>query len=278
MSDILKVNRQNFSLAQIDPESNPGFAGKKLDGQATLKNREVELAELQERLYAASKGGAQNSVLLIVQGMDTSGKGGIMRHVVGQVDPQGVKIKAFKAPTETEKKEHFLARIERELPGPGIIGVFDRSHYEDVLIHRVHNWADPETLNRRYEEIREFEAKLLDRDITPIKVMLHISPEEQKTRLLERLDSPEKHWKFNPGDIDERAHWKKYLEAYELAIKETSTDAAPWYVIPANKKWFARLAVQDILIQTLRSINPQWPTADFDVEHERNRLLKQGEL
>lgn len=278
ISETIKVNPAKFSLSQINPDSNPGFNGNKIDGQEALKAKETELAELQERLYAASKGGSQESILLIVQGMDTSGKGGIMRHVVGQVDPQGVKIKAFKAPSEAEKKEHFLARIEREIPTPGLIGVFDRSHYEDVLIHRVHGWADTETINRRYAEIRDFEAKLIANNITPIKVMLHISPDEQQARLLERLDSPEKHWKFNPGDIDERAHWEKYMEAYEMAIKETGTENAPWYVVPANKKWFARLAVQDILIQTLRSLNPQWPPANFDVTHERARLLNQGEL
>lgn len=269
----LRVMADDFSLTSIDPRSTPGFDGGKSDGEEALAAGAEELSDLQERLYAASRAGGRRAVLLIVQGMDTAGKGGIMRHVVGQVDPQGVRIKAFKKPTEEELRHDFLWRIRKELPEPGYIGVFDRSQYEDVLIHRVHGWADQAELDRRYAAIVDFEQELADSGILPLKVMLHISHQEQGERLLERLDRSDKHWKFNPTDIDERRHWPAYQEAYELAVQRTSTAAAPWHVVPADRKWFARLAVQSILLEALRGMDPQWPAADFDVAVERERLL-----
>lgn len=269
----LRVAGPDFTLADHDPHATPGFDGDKKDGQEALAAYADELSDLQERLFAASRAGDQRAVLLIVQGMDTSGKGGIMRHVVGQVDPQGVRIKAFKKPTDEELAHDFLWRIRKEVPEPGIIGVFDRSQYEDVLIHRVHGWADEPELERRYRAIAEFEQELIDAGIVPLKVMLHVSHREQGERLLERLDRPDKHWKFNPGDIDERQHWDAYAEAYELAVQRTATDAAPWHVVPADRKWYARLAVQSILLEALRALDPQWPEADFDVAAERERLL-----
>lgn len=269
----LRVMADDFSLTSIDPRSTPGFDGGKSDGEEALAAGAEQLSDLQERLYAASRAGGRRAVLLIVQGMDTAGKGGIMRHVVGQVDPQGVRIKAFKKPTEEELRHDFLWRIRKELPEPGYIGVFDRSQYEDVLIHRVHGWADQAELDRRYAAIVDFEQELADSGILPLKVMLHISHQEQGERLLERLDRSDKHWKFNPTDIDERRHWPAYQEAYELAVHRTSTAAAPWHVVPADRKWFARLAVQSILLEALRGMDPQWPAADFDVAVERERLL-----
>jgi PPK2 family polyphosphate:nucleotide phosphotransferase len=204
--------------------------------------------------------------------MDTSGKGGIMRHVVGEMDPQGVKYTAFKAPTAAEKRHHFLWRIRKALPGPGQVGVFDRSHYEDVLIVRVRDLVPREVWRHRYTEINEFEKEAADSGTTIVKVMLHISSEEQKARLAQRLERPDKHWKWNPSDIDERRHWPDYQAAYQDAVTECSTDAAPWFVVPADRKWYARLAVSQLVLEHLRALEPQWPKADFDVEAEKERL------
>jgi PPK2 family polyphosphate:nucleotide phosphotransferase len=205
--------------------------------------------------------------------MDTSGKGGTLRHTVGLVDPQGVKITSFKAPTEEEREHDFLWRVEKAAPAPGFIGVFDRSHYEDVLIARVHQLAPPEEIERRYGAINDFEQRLADQGTTIVKCMLHISAGEQKERLLARLDDPTKHWKFNPGDIDERARWAEYRAAYEVALERTNTEAAPWHVIPADKKWYRNLAIGDLLLDALRGLDLQWPAADFDVAEQRQRLL-----
>ena len=260
-------------VTELDPRATPGFEGKKDDGKAVLAERDSALDELQERLYAAHHGQeGGRSVLLVVQGMDTSGKGGIMRHVVGNVDPQGVDIAAFKAPTPAEKRHDFLWRIRKRTPAPGMIGVFDRSHYEDVLIHRVHGWADAKELRERYTAINAFERELTEAGTTIVKVMLHISRQEQGERLMERLERPDKHWKFNPGDVDERHHWDSYMEAYTRALRATSTVAAPWTVIPADRKWYARIAVQQLLLDALEGIDPQWPAAEFDVAEQTERL------
>ncbi|MCH1882134.1 PPK2 family polyphosphate kinase [Agrococcus sp. ARC_14] len=277
ITDALRITR-SVRLAEVDPASTPGFAGDKAGGAAALVAGAERLAELQERLFAASKAGSDRSVLLMVQGMDTSGKGGIMRHVIGQVDPQGVRITAFKAPTAEERKHDFLWRIERALPTPGTIGVFDRSHYEDVLIHRVQELSPADEIQERYGKIVEFERSIAERGIRLVKVMLHISPEEQGARLLERLDRPDKHWKYNPGDVDEREHWDEYMEAYQVAINRTARAAAPWHVVPADRKWYARLAVGELLLEALDEIDPQWPAAEFDVAVERERLLATGRM
>ncbi|MFX0539929.1 PPK2 family polyphosphate kinase [Ornithinimicrobium sp. Y1847] len=273
-TDALKVS-EGFVLADLDTRATPAFDGKKKDGQAALADYDDELSTLQEKMYAASVGGdSRRRVLLVVQGMDTSGKGGIMRHVVGLVDPQGVQITAFKQPTAEELSHPFLWRIRKRLPEPGIIGVFDRSHYEDVLIVRVHDLVPPQQWARRYSTINDFEQGLVDDEVTVIKVMLHISSDEQKDRLARRLDRDDKHWKFNPGDIDERKHWPAYQEAYQEALERCSTDAAPWFVVPADRRWYARLAVQQLLLEHLRALDLGWPKADFDVEHEKERLAR----
>lgn len=259
-------------LRDLDPRATPGYDDGKKDGAQLLVDRADELSELQERLFAAERREGGKRVLLVIQGMDTAGKGGIVRHVVGQVDPQGVHLASFKAPTEEEQRHDFLWRIRRELPGPGIIGVFDRSHYEDILIHRVHGWADEAEIARRIRAIRDFEQELTDGGTTIIKLMLHISRKEQGERLMERLERPDKHWKFAPSDIDERGHWEDYLDAYNAALHETSTDAAPWHVIPADRKWYARIAAQQLLLDALRGIDPPWPRADFDVDEQTARL------
>ncbi|GAA1221232.1 hypothetical protein GCM10009655_21010 [Rhodoglobus aureus] len=273
MSTLTPVTA-DFELADIDPSSTPAFDGDKKDSEKALAKNAERLAELQERLFAESKFGGERRVLLVLQAMDTAGKGGILRHVIGGVDPQGVQIHAFKAPTDEEKSHDFLWRIRKELPKAGNIGVFDRSHYEDVLIHRVRGFSTPETVEERYGTIQEFEKELVAQGTTIIKVMLHISADEQKERLAERLDRPDKHWKYNPGDVDERLLWGEYQKAYEIALRRTTTENAPWYVIPANHKWYARWAVQQLLLEALEEIDPQWPAADYDVEAEKGRLAE----
>jgi PPK2 family polyphosphate:nucleotide phosphotransferase len=263
---------EGFELASLDPRSTPAFDGDKADGEDTLARLGPHLAELQERLYAESKAGGKRSLLLIIQGTDTSGKGGIMRHVVGAFDPQGVDITSFKAPTSEELSHPFLWRIRKAVPEPGQIGVFDRSQYEDVLIVRVHDLVPRAQWSRRYAQINTFEKEVAASGTTIIKVMLHISSDEQKERLAERLDRPDKHWKFNPADLDERAHWADYQEAYQAALEKCSTPEAPWFVVPADRKWYARLAVTEIVLEHLRQLDPQWPEADFDVEAARKRL------
>lgn len=271
-STLLRVG-PGFRLADVDPASTPGYDGGKKAGQADLATAAERFDQLQERLYAQSRTQEGSpSVLLVLQAMDSAGKGGIVRHVIGATDPQGVHLKAFKKPTPEELAHDFLWRIEREVPEPGYIGVFDRSHYEDVLIGRVRRLAPPEEIERRYEAIVDFEARLAERGVHIVKVMLHISADEQKARLGERLERPDKHWKYNPGDVDERELWSAYMEAYQAAFDRTSIDGAPWFVVPANHKWYARLAVQALLIEVLERIDPQWPVADFDVEAEKARL------
>ena len=270
-SDALRVS-EGLLLADVDPRSTPAFSGDKVAGKEALTGADEELDDLQERLYAESKAGGTKRVLLVIQGMDTSGKGGIMRHVVGSVDPQGVELTAFKAPTAEERRHPFLWRIRRALPAAGKIGVFDRSHYEDVLVVRVHDLVPPAQWRRRYATINDFEAALVGDDVTLIKVMLHVSREEQKARLQERLDRPDKHWKYNPGDLDEREHWDAYQAAYQAIMDRCSPPHAPWFVVPADRKWYARLAVQQLLLEHLRALDLQWPAADFDVEAEKARL------
>jgi PPK2 family polyphosphate:nucleotide phosphotransferase len=271
MTDLLRVE-PGFRLSDIDPASTPGFDGGKKRGERALASGARELADLQERLFASRTNGGGRSILLILQAMDTAGKGGIVGHVVGQVNPQGVRAFAFKAPTDEEKSHDFLWRVRKELPPPGYLGVFDRSHYEDVLIHRVHGFSTPEQIEERYGIISEFESSLVAAGTTLVKVMLHISPKEQKKRLTERLERPEKNWKYNPGDVDERLSWTAYQEAYQIALDRTSTTDAPWFVVPADHKWYARLAVQRLLLDALRGMHLEWPLADFDVEAEKARL------
>jgi PPK2 family polyphosphate:nucleotide phosphotransferase len=272
MSDSLRVG-PGFSLADVDPASTPGFDGGKKAGARALAAGVDELSDLQERLFADSLFGGTRSVLLVLQAMDTAGKGGIVRHVVGAVNPQGVRAFGFKSPTDEEKQHDFLWRVRKQLPPPGYIGVFDRSHYEDVLIHRVRGFSTPSQIEERYGLINDFESELMANGTSIVKVMLHISPEEQKRRLTERLERPEKHWKYNPGDVDERLLWPAYQEAYQIALEKTSTPDAAWNVVPADHKWFARLSVQRLLLDALRGLDLGWPAADYDVEAEKARLV-----
>lgn len=261
-----------FTLSELDPRSTPGFSGGKSAGERKLAAGAREFADLQERLFAESRFEGKRSVLLVLQAMDTAGKGGIVRHVVGQANPQGVQAFAFKSPTQEELRHDFLWRIRRRLPEAGYIGVFDRSHYEDVLIHRVRGLSEPAVIDERYGLIRAFEMDLARTRTTVVKVMLHISAKEQGRRLAARLNRPEKHWKYNPGDVDERQWWPAYMDAYQRVFDETSTEVAPWFVVPADRKWYARLAVQRLLVETLRSLRLEWPLADYDVAEEKRRL------
>jgi PPK2 family polyphosphate:nucleotide phosphotransferase len=262
----------DLELASIDPASTPGFAHGKDKAAKILAKGVLEIGDHQERIYAESLTGGKRSVLLVLQGMDTSGKGGTVAHVLDGVDPHGLKIHSFKVPTPEEKAHDFLWRIRPQLPSPGSLGVFDRSHYEDVLIERVHQMSPAAEIEKRYGIITDFEAGLASDEMTIIKIMLHISPDEQKKRLLARLDDPTKQWKFNPGDVDERGFWNQYQQAYEIAIQRTTTVAAPWYVVPADHKWYSRLAVQDILLTKLRELNPKWPAPTYDVAAQRQRV------
>ena len=272
IAELLRV-REGFVLSGVDPESTPGYAHGKSAGAEDLAAGVGDLDELQERLYAQSRNDASDAaVLLVLQAMDSAGKGGIIRHVVGSVDPQGVTLTAFKKPTTEELAHDFLWRVEQRVPQPGFIGVFDRSHYEDVLIGKVRSLAPADEIERRYEAINDFEKRLTDAGTRIVKVMLHISYGEQGERLMERLDRPDKHWKYNPGDVAERARWPHYMDAYQTVFERTSTENAPWFVVPANRKWYARLAVQNLMLGALREINPQWPAATFNVDAEKKRL------
>ena len=271
LSDALRAPRE-ARLASIPTDATPGYEGNKRSAEADLAGGVERLSELQERLFAASRAGATRRVLLVLQAMDTAGKGGIVRHVVGAVDPQGVQLAAFKKPTAEELSHHFLWRIEKRLPEPGMIGAFDRSHYEDVLIGRVRQLAPADEIEQRYSDIVDFEKRVVESGTVIVKVMLHLGRDEQKARLHERLERADKHWKYNPGDVDERMLWDDYQAAYELAISRTNSDHAPWFIVPADRKWYARLAVQHLLLQALESIDPQWPAADFDIEVEKARL------
>ena len=243
------------------------------DAEIRRLGRHVGLLMEREATREAADGAPAPSVLLVVQAMDTAGKGGIMRHVIGAMDPQGVHLHAFKAPTPEERAHDFLWRIRPHLPRPGLVSVFDRSHYEDVLVHRVRGLSPLAEVEERYGAIREFEAAVRAAGTRIVKVMLRISPEEQAERLLARLDDPTKHWKFSESDLDDRAYWDQYMDAYRIAIERTDTEDAPWFIVPADRKWFARLAVQQLIIETLQGMGLDWPKADFDVAAARRRLL-----
>jgi PPK2 family polyphosphate:nucleotide phosphotransferase len=275
VSELLRVPAGEVDLSSHDTRATPGFSGSKSAGKAALAEVGSRLSDLQEKLYASGVKGDRRSVLLVLQGMDSSGKGGTVRHVIGQVDPQGCAVTAFKAPTAEELAHDFLWRVRRQLPGRGILGVFDRSHYEDVLIVRVHELVPRATWARRYSTINRFEAGLAERGIQVIKVFLHISKEEQRQRLIARLDDPTKHWKFNPHDIDERAWWEEYEAAYEAVLTRCNAETAPWYVVPADRKWYRNWAVAQLLVEHLEDMKLEWPKADFDVAEQRSRLLNE---
>lgn len=266
----------NFQLDDVDPASTPGLSGAD-DVDEVFNDRDDELDELQEKLYANGRAGNEQagSVLLVLQGMDTAGKGGIVRHVIGAtMDIQGVHVKAFGRPTEEEAAHDFLWRFEPHLPKPGQIVVFDRSHYEDVLVQRVKQMAPPEEIERRYGAIVDFEAELAARGTKIIKIMPHISREFQAENLRKRIEDPKKHWKYNPGDIEDRKLWSQFMAAYQIAMTRTSTDVAPWYCVPSDNKKYCRAVVKTLLADALDSLDLEWPKADFNPEVEVKRLAE----
>jgi PPK2 family polyphosphate:nucleotide phosphotransferase len=261
-ADIRSQLRFAGDLGKVDPRATPGVKQRKSAVKDFARDA-AELARLQERLYAEG----ERALVLVLQGMDTCGKDGTVKHVAGDVNPIGLHIVAFKKPTAAELKHRFLWRIRRALPAPGYLGIFNRSQYEDVLVVRVHDLARWEG---RYEEIAKFEATA---GVTWVKCMLHISLEEQRDRLLARLHDPTKRWKFDVTDLAEREHWDDYMAAYQDALARCDTDHAPWYVVPADRKWYRNWAVQQLLLETLRELDPQYPAReDLDIPALEARL------
>lgn len=279
LSDLVRVPPSDkVDLSAYDARARPGGPLAPPDKAAALAATAAlgrRLADLQERLYAASTAGDRRRLLLVLQGMDTSGKGGTVKHVIGLLNPSGCRIKAFKAPTPEEQGHPFLWRIKKALPQPGEIGIFDRSHYEDELIARVRELVPRDRVDRRYGQINRFEKSLADDGVTVVKVFLHLSYEQQRRRLLARLDNPDKHWKFNAGAIEERTLWPAYQEAYELALERCATPETPWYLVPADRKWYRNWVISTLLLEHLERLDPKYPPGDFDAAECRRRLLSE---
>jgi PPK2 family polyphosphate:nucleotide phosphotransferase len=273
VSDRLRIPPGPVDLRAIDARATPGFKGGKADAAAGHDVHAERLSTLQEQLYAEGRLGGTRSVLLVLQGMDTSGKGGTVRHVVGQVDPAGLRVAAFGPPTADERHHDFLWRVRHRLPAPGQLGVFDRSHYEDIVTVRVWRLAERRTWSRRYDAINRFEADLAAGGTRIVKCFLHISPAQQRERLLARLDDPTRHWKFDPADLDARERWDEYMEAYQDALRRCTSDMAPWHVVPADRKWYRNWAVTQLLIEHFEEMALRWPEPSFDIEAQRRRLL-----
>jgi PPK2 family polyphosphate:nucleotide phosphotransferase len=249
-------------LAHRDPRDHSGFAGDKSESRAELNGLNGRLEELQELLYAEGR----HKVLIVLQAMDTGGKDGTIRHVFDSTNPQGVKVVGFKKPTPRELAHDYLWRVHRYTPGSGEITIFNRSHYEDVLVVRVHGLVPEARWRRRYDQINAFERLLAEEGTTILKFFLHISKEEQKERLQARLDEPHKRWKFAKGDLAERARWDEYVDAYEEAITRTSTEWASWYVVPADRKWYRNLVISRVIVDTLEALEMQYPDPEDDLD------------
>jgi PPK2 family polyphosphate:nucleotide phosphotransferase len=249
-------------LSQWDPNDKSAFPMKKKEGRKQLLDLNQRLEALQELLYAEHK----HKVLIVLQGMDTAGKDGTIRHVFEGVNPQGVRVAGFKKPTPQELDHDFLWRVHQQAPGRGEIVIFNRSHYEDVLVVRVHNLVPVAVWSKRHDHINAFERLLADEGTTILKFFLHIDLEEQRERLQARLDDPNKHWKFNPADLEERKLWPAYTEAYEEALSKTSTAWAPWTIVPANRKWYRNLVVGTVIVEALEALKMSYPEPGFDAE------------
>ncbi|WP_425147209.1 polyphosphate kinase 2 family protein [Deinococcus sp.] len=249
---------KKFDLSDIATDQTGGLS--EAEALARSPQLQLRLGKWQERLYAESK----QSLLVVLQARDAGGKDGTVKHVFTGLNPQGIMVTSFKVPSALEQSHDFLWRVHAHAPNAGMIGVFNRSHYEEVLVTRVHGLIDRKEAERRFEHIRAFEKLLESRGTRILKFYLHISKDEQKQRLQDRLDDPDKRWKFNPGDLDERARWDDYTRAYQDALAATSSDLAPWYVIPADHKWFRNDLISHLLLETLEDMNPQFPDADFD--------------
>ena len=256
-----------LNLKKFDPDET-GKHKKNNQGKAKAKafanKLTTRLGELQERLYANDS----HALLIVLQGMDTSGKDSTIRSVMSAVNPQGCKVASFKTPTPIELSHDFLWRVHREVPPKGHIGIFNRSHYEDVLITRVHGLISDKQVKQRFNQIREFEELLHESGTIILKFFLHISKEEQRERLEERIHNPEKRWKFNPGDLEERKLWDEYMKAFEDMLSATSTDHVPWYIVPANRKWYRNLVVAETIVKALEALKlstpPEPPDIDFN--------------
>ena len=250
----------HVDLSEWDPRDKSALDGGKKSGRKRLLELNRRLEELQELLYAEHK----HKVLIVLQAMDTGGKDGTIRHVFEGVNPQGVRVASFKVPTSEELDHDYLWRIHKQVPAKGEMVIFNRSHYEDVLVVRVHNLVPPEVWSKRHAHINDFERMLADEGTTILKFFLHIDLDEQKKRLLARVDEPTKHWKFNPADLKERKLWPAYMQAYADAISQTSTDWAPWHIVPANRKWYRNLVVAETLVAALEGLDMSYPEAEFD--------------
>ncbi|WP_036227423.1 phosphate--nucleotide phosphotransferase [Marmoricola sp. URHB0036] len=272
VTDLLRLPSGSGTLADRDPAATPGFKHGKRAAEKALRDIGPELADLQERMFADAYTGGRRRVLVVLQGMDTAGKGGVIDKALGLLSPNGFRLKSFKKPTEDELAHDFLWRIDQALPDAGMVGVFDRSHYEDVLVGRVRELADEQEIERRYDAINAWEKNLVDEGTVVIKCLLHMSREVQRERLLARLDDPDKQWKFHPTDVDERALWEDYQKAYAIALERCNTDAAPWYVVPSDRKWYRNWAVGQLLLEALRGMRLEWPKPEYDVAEQRKRL------
>lgn len=261
-----------LSLKEFDPDDTGDYK-KNEQGKTKAKVETAELIarldRLQERLYA----NATRSLLIVLQGMDTSGKDGTIKSVMSGVNPQGCKVVAFKAPSKDELAHDFLWRVHREVPPKGYIGIFNRSHYEDVLITRVHGWVTDKLIKRRFNQIRQFEELLSESGTAVLKFFLHISKDEQKERLEARIADPEKRWKWNSGDLEERKLWDEYLKAFEDVISATSSEEAPWYVVPANRKWYRNLFVADRVVNALEDMKLKTPPAPEGVDFTKLKVV-----
>ena len=246
------------NLKKWDPNEKGKFDGGKEEGQAALAVVNARLEELQELLYAEGK----QKILIVLQAMDTAGKDGTIRHVFDGVNPQGVKVASFKKPTPEELSHDYLWRIHQQTPGRGEMTIFNRSHYEDVLVVRIHDLVPKGVWSKRYRHINEFERMLAEEGTTILKFFLHIDLDEQKERLQARLDEPHKSWKFAKGDLAERKLWPEYMQAYEDVLRKTSTEWAPWHIIPANRKWYRNLVIASTIVETLEGLNMEYPEAE----------------
>jgi PPK2 family polyphosphate:nucleotide phosphotransferase len=258
MNPYLVQPNKKLDLTRHDPDGRSQFDGSKSDAQPELEQLNTRLTELQELFYAENK----HRLLIVLQAIDTGGKDGTIRRVFSGVNPQGVRVASFKVPTHEELAHDYLWRIHKHVPGNGEIVIFNRSHYEDVLVVRVHNLVPPEDWAKRYQHINDFERLLADTGTTILKFFLHIDLDEQKKRLQSRLDRPDKHWKFSTSDLAERKRWPDYMDAFQDALQKTSTDYAPWYVIPANRKWYRDLVISRIIVETLEGLNMQYPPSE----------------
>ncbi len=258
--------KRSVKLSKMKTDSTDGIRDKD-EARELLDKNTAAIDALQYKLYAESK----TALLIVMQAMDTGGKDGVIRKVFGPANPQGVRVDSFKQPTAEELAHDYLWRIHRRTPAKGMIGVFNRSHYEDVLVHKVHKLIPDKQLDQRYEQLNDFEKHLSQNGTVIVKFFLHISKDEQKERLQARLDDPDKRWKFSTGDLKEREYWERYVDAYQAVLEKCSRGHAPWYVIPADKKWYRDWAVSSIVLQTLTAIDPKAPKPEENLDNVKIR-------